>query len=158
MAEFFEEVPTVAVRFPSFNQVFVRFYGGLSEEQFSEQAAARPLRKHFYRRMGRQGFSQQEVDEALERFRATVDRMERALRASPWLLGERLTLADLCVAPLVDRMDDLGHGALWADRPGVAAWLQRIRSRPSWSKAFYFGSRLSESWPNGGLPLSGSHG
>jgi glutathione S-transferase len=97
---FFEEVPTVAVRFPSFNQVFVRFYGGLSEEQFSEQADARPLRKHFYRRMGREGFSQKDVDEALERFRVTVNRMECTLQASRWLLGGRLTLADLCVAPL----------------------------------------------------------
>jgi len=147
---FFEEVPMVAVRFPSFNQVFVHFYGRLSEEQFSEQADARPLRKHFYRRLGRVGFSQKDVDEALERFRVTVN----ALRTSPWLLGERLTLADFCVAPLVDRMDDLGHSALWADSPGFARWLQRIRAHP--------GARPSilarDCRPNGGLPVSGSHG
>jgi glutathione S-transferase len=142
---YFEEVPTVAVRFPSFNQVFLKFYNGISEEQFSRDAQRRPLRKHFYQKMGRSGFSGTEIAESMERIGNTVQRIEKAVtEQGPWIMGEKLSLADLCVAPLMDRMDDLGHSSLWKNYPAFTGWLDRIRSRPSWPVAFYFGARLSE--------------
>ena len=142
---YFEEVPTVAVRFPSFNQVFLKFYGALPEEQFAHEAERRPLRKHFYQKMGRKGFSEQDIAQSMERIGNTVQRIDRAVRdGGPWIMGKQLTLADLCVAPLMDRMDDLGHSALWKDFPAFTDWLTRIRARPSWPVAFYFGARLSE--------------
>ena len=39
----------------------------------------------------------------------------------------------------------------WKDYPAFSAWLQRIRSRPSWPVAFYYGSRLSERYNSDGL-------
>jgi glutathione S-transferase len=145
---YFEEVPTVAVRFPSFNQVFIKFFGQLSEDQFALEAEKRPLRKHFYQRMGTRGFSEQDVAQSMERLGNTIERIDKAVAAGgPWIMGKKLTLADLCVAPLMDRMDDLGHSSLWKDRAAFSAWLDRIRQRPAWSKAFYHGARLSERYP-----------
>lgn len=144
---YFEEVPTVAVRFPSFNQVFLKFFGTLQEDEFSHEAEIRPLRKHFYQKMGRTGFSERDVMESIERIRNTTQRIDRAVAdGGPWVMGEKLTLADLCVAPLMDRMDDLGHSAVWKDLPAFSGWLARIRARPSWPVAFYPGARLSESF------------
>jgi glutathione S-transferase len=135
---YFEEVPTVAVRFPSFNQVFLKFYGALPEEQFGREAERRPLRKHFYQKMGRTGFSERDIAESMERIGNTTQRIDKAVAAGgPWIMGNQLTLADLCVAPLMDRMDDLGHSSLWNQYPAFKDWLDRIRSRPSWPVAFY---------------------
>ncbi len=145
---FFEEVPTAAIRVPSFHQVIARRYQALDEQTFVEKIAdIRPLRKNFYRRMGPHGFSQAEVAEALDELRHTIARMERALENSPWLIGAQFTLADIVVTPSFDRLDDLGLASLWAGKPGVANWFTRLKSRSSFALAYPKGSRLSEREP-----------
>lgn len=140
---YFEEVPTPAVRYPSFNQAFVRHFASLDDATFEGAAAARPLRKGFYRKMGKTGFGNTDLRNALEGFRQTAARMEDRLDGRPWLMGDSVGIADCCVAPLYDRMDDLGHTYLWDGCPRVADWLARFRNRPSWSKTYYANTRLS---------------
>lgn len=150
---FIDEVPTPAVRYPSYNQAFVQHYREMSATEFERVAAAKPLRKHFFRKFAGTGFSEEVLAEAEERVSFTVTRMDAALADGPWLTGATITLADFCLAPLIDRADDLGLARLWADRPAVAGWYDRMRARPSWAKAFYFGSRLSEQYDGiGGKP------
>jgi glutathione S-transferase len=63
---YLDEVPTPAVRVPSFNMAFLPRYDGLDDAGFQrEQADIRPLRKHFYEKMGRKGFDDTEVDNAM---------------------------------------------------------------------------------------------
>jgi len=90
------------------------------------------------------GFAAPELESSERQLRQTVDRMETALAESDWLLGDLFSLADCCVGPLIDRMDDLGMANLWSDRPRFTEWLARLRRRPSFCRAFYNGSRLSE--------------
>ncbi len=150
---FIDEVPTPAVRYASYNQAFVEHYRDMSEEEFERIAAAKPLRKHFFRKFARTGFSRETLDEAEERLSFTVTRMDAALADAPWLVGDAITLADFCLLPLIDRADDLGFGGLWAARPAVIDWIARMRARPSFARAFYFGSRLSEQYDGiGGKP------
>lgn len=154
---FIDEVPTPAVRYPSYNQAFVKHYREMDEAEFERTAAAKPLRKHFFRKFARTGFTQDLLDEAEERMALTTARMDAALKDGPWLTGRKITLADFCLAPLIDRADDLGLGHLWADRPAVTGWYDRIRARPSYAQAFYFGSRLSEQYDGiGGKPKTES--
>lgn len=153
---YFEEVPTPAVRYPSFNRVLIGGFKRLSKEEFEAAANARPLRKHFYKRMGQNGFSDEEINKAIEDMGNTVDRMERALSTGgPWLMGKQYTLADICVAPLIDRMEDLGMEYLWEENhPHVTDWLQRMKARPAYQKAFYKGARFSDIYPELGLGRS----
>jgi glutathione S-transferase len=67
----------------------------------------------------------------------------------PWLFGERYSLGDIAVAPLLDRMEDLGFEALWEnDYTSVGEWLRRMQARPAYRKAYSIeGSRLSELYP-----------
>lgn len=133
------------MRPPSFNQAFLPRFENLSDSDFEAAADARPLRKHFYRRMGKAGFSDTDLTVAYDGFRQTAQRMDEALGAQPWLTSDdRPSIADCCVAPLFDRMDDLGLASLWQSNPRVADWLARFRARPSWATTFYAGARLSD--------------
>ncbi len=146
---FLEEVPTAAVRVPSFNMGFLPRFEGLDRAQFeAEQADIRPIRKQFYRRMGTSGFNKADVEASFEQLRNTCRRMNDALAKGPWLLGEQYTLADIIVAPLIDRMDDLGYAELWdTDYPRVSDWYARMQARPAFQAAFYPGTRMSEFLP-----------
>ena len=143
---YLEEVPTAAVRVPSYNMGFVTRFAGLDDEQFrAQQSDIRPLRKHFYRRMTRHGFKPADVEAAVEQIDSTCARMEKALEAGPWLMGQQYTIADIVVTPSIDRMADLGYASIWQEKyPRMTAWYDRIRSRPAFQKAYYAGSRMSE--------------
>jgi glutathione S-transferase len=79
---FAEEVPTAAIRVPSFHLALARRFDGLDAHRFrTEVADRRPLRKHLYRRMGSEGFSTAEVASALEQLDFTLERMEAICRA-----------------------------------------------------------------------------
>ena len=146
---FFEEVPTPAVRYPSFHLALVKNFQHLSEEAFAAAADARPLRREFYKRMGQDGFTDAEIEKSIADIRLTAERMEGALaETGPWLMGEMFTVADCAVAPSIDRMEDLGFAGLWQDCPHVAAWLEAMKARPSYDKTYYPGARLSEIYPD----------
>ena len=143
---FFEEVAAPAVRVPSYNRVFLRHFQKMTEEEFIAFGESKPLRKDFFLKMGRKGYSDQEMQQAEGRLRMTIERMESQLqRKRPWLLGE-YSLADICIVPVIVRLDDIGLGRLWADCDKVAEWFSRFRERDAFRKAFYFGSLLSEQY------------
>ncbi len=157
---FVDAVPTPAVRYPSFQ------FGGLlhkfqamSEDEFNEQVGKRPVKSSFYKNMNRQtGFGDVALEEAYKALRNTAARMDRMFdeNGGPWLLGD-YGLADIAVAPLIDRTEDLGLEALWLEKyPRVDDWLKRMQARPAYGQAYYRGSRLSDQYPE--LPLGrGSH-
>ena len=145
-----DEVPTPAVRVPSYNLAFLPHFSGMSEDEFVALAESKPLRKDFLLSMGRTGFSTQEMDKSLERLRQAIVRMSECLRASggPWLMGANITLADVAIMPVVVRMEDLGLGAPWEHLPEIGRWLDALRTRPAFAKTYYPGSLLTEKYPH----------
>jgi len=143
---FFEEVPAPAVRIPSYNGVFLRHFQSMSEEEFIAFGESKPLRKDFFLKMGRTGYSDEEMKQAEGRLRMSVERMEAQLqKGGPWLLGD-YSLADICIMPVMMRMHDIGLDTLWSDCDNVAGWFARFRERQALQKTFYFGSLLSEQY------------
>jgi glutathione S-transferase len=66
-----------------------------------------------------------------------LGKMEQALADRRWLAGDTFSLADISVAPYVNRLDMLGMSALWeASRPRVTDWFTRIKARPTFKPAF----------------------
>ncbi len=147
---FFEEVSTPAVRYPSFQKVLIQPFKNISAEKFERAAEKRPLKTDFYKRMGQDGFSAAEMKKAFDDINITIVRLEKALSAGgPWIMGERFTLADICVIPTFDRMADLGYKNMWEEGyPAVTDWVDRSLGRPSVKKSFYEGSRFSEVYPD----------
>lgn len=143
---FMEEVPTKAIRTPSFENVFLPAMRLIkSAKSFNKSRDRRTIRRGFYTKMnGGQGFDRFEIVDSVYQLRDTVMRIDQALKHAPWILGQQLTLVDISLVPLIDRAEDLGMGFLWDDLPAVADWLRRLQSRASFKAAFYKGSRLSE--------------
>lgn len=143
---FFEEVPTPAIRVPSYNRVFLRHFRNMSEEEFIAFGESKPLRKDFFLKMGRTGYSDEEMQQAEARLRMSIERMEKQLlKEGQWLLGD-YGLADICIMPVMMRMHDIGMDTLWADCAKVSEWFARFRDRDALQKTFYFGSLLSEQY------------
>jgi len=140
---YFEETPTVAIRVPSFNMVFTKVLPKVDDAEFQARTDALPLRKHFYRAMGQNGFPQAALEESLDKLRQALLRTERALvGGQDYILGD-FSIADIVLIPTVVRMEDLGLTDIWADLPNVAAWYARVQARPSFAAAFGAGTRLT---------------
>jgi glutathione S-transferase len=142
---YFEEVPTVAIRIPSFNKLFVKpLKVDRTAAEFEAMTDRMPLRKQFYRQMTETGFSDQATRDSMERLRKTLERVDGALAdGRPWLLGEQYTIADMVLVPSVVRMSDLGLGETWADLPRIQAWFDRVQARPSFATAYVPHSRVN---------------
>lgn len=63
-----------------------------------------------------------------------LDVMNEALSERDYLAGSQFSLAEVSFMPYVQYMVASGGEALILERPHVAAWWQRISTRPSWLK------------------------
>jgi glutathione S-transferase len=150
MMRFIDEVPTPAIRVPSYNLAFLPHFRSMSDAEFQALADSKPLRREFLLKMGRTGFPHAEMEEALGRLRRGVDRMNDWLTASggPWLMGADLTLADIAIMPVIVRMADIHLDVMWADKPMVHGWLDAIRASEPFDRTYYAGALLTEKYPH----------
>jgi len=143
--QFIDDVPTAAIRIPSFNAYIVPNWGKAAgnETWASERLAKARQRAPFYRRLGPDGFSAEDVEDARTRLRVTAERMADALEGGgPWIMGGQFTLADISLIPTFVRMIDLGMTSIWDDLAPVARWCEQVQERPSFAAAYYPGSRM----------------
>jgi glutathione S-transferase len=150
LMRFIDEMPAAAVRVPTYNLAFLPRFAAMSEEEFLAFAESKPLRKEFMLAMGRKGFSEKEMQTALNRLARTYERMDGAIAESggPWLQGKRPTLADVAVMPAIVRMADLGLDTMWHDKPRIGRWFDVIRAHPAFKPTYYFGSLLTDRFPH----------
>jgi ganglioside-induced differentiation-associated protein 1 len=78
------------------------------------------------------------VADKIRMYDAYLQKMERALRSSVWLVGSRFSMADIAMAPYVNRLAALAMEGLWEDGrlPRVADWFSRVRMRPTFDPVF----------------------
>lgn len=97
------------------------------------------LREDWLRRIrdGVPATSEERCYRRLDRFAA---RLDDQLARSPWLAGDRLSLADIAVAPYANRIEVLAHPEALdaAQRPHLADWWRRIQGRAGYQEAFSF--------------------
>ncbi len=150
LMHFMDEMPAAAVRVPTFNLAFLPRFAAMSEEEFVAFAESKPLRREFMLAMGRKGFPQKDMDDAMMRLRRTYERMDAEIEKSggPWLLGSEISLADVMAMPAVVRMADLGQDGAWLDLPRVQRWYDAIRAYPAFAPTYYPGSLLTERFPH----------
>ena len=150
MMRYIDEIPTPAIRIPSYNLAFLPHFREMSEEAFLELANSKPLRREFLLTMGRTGFPEKEMNEALDRLNRAVVRMDDWIAESggPFLMGADMTLADIAILPVIVRMDDINLHEAWADRPAIGRWLEAMRAHEAFAQTYYHGSLLTEKYPH----------
>jgi glutathione S-transferase len=109
------------------------------DQELQKQAERRPT--EFMRQVHGNGvrgeISDADIERCHEDCRVILDRMEEMLADGPWLAGDRLTLAEIAVAPYMFRLLALGLDGWWADdvRPRVGEWFSRVAALPSYQTA-----------------------
>lgn len=86
------------------------------------------------------GVSTEEEEEAYQKLEFMLRHMELRLAEAPWLAGTSFSLADVAMAPMINRIEVLARPEMIsaARRPRVADWWQRIQARPAFREAFAF--------------------
>ena len=150
MMRFIDEVPTPAIRIPSYNLAFLPHFQTMSKEEFEALADSKPLRREFLLKMGQTGFSEADMNEALSRLQRAVLRMDEWIEqhGDSWLQGNHISYADIAVMPVIVRMQDINLSYYWDNLPKVAKWLEKIQEHAAFSKTFYQGSLLTEKYPH----------
>jgi glutathione S-transferase len=72
--------------------------------------------------------------QAMSKFDALLEDMDTILRRQDWLVGADLSLADAAYAPYITRLDQLQLHGLWADRPAIANWYERLKLRKGYQE------------------------
>ena len=150
MMRYIDEIPAPAIRVPSYNLAFLPHFQKMSEEEFLALCESKPLRKEFLMAMGRTGFPQKDMDIATDKLQRTVVRMNEWITQSggPWLMGKKLSLADIAVMPVIVRMADINMDDAWQDMPQIATWLSNIQTHEAFQPTYYSGSLLTEKYPH----------
>ncbi|KAI2601790.1 glutathione S-transferase II [Hypoxylon sp. NC1633] len=88
---------------------------------------------------------------AIERCNEQVTRvlgvLEGWLEGKEWLVGDKITYADLAWLPWNDRLESVllcPADTKFAGFPNVQAWHERMASRPSWKKSMEIRARLMD--------------
>ncbi len=114
------------------------------DEELAHQALRRPL--DFYKDVHGRGvrgeLSAEDVAGCHGTIETIMDRMEEMLSAGEWLLGEKISLADISVAPFFFRLLALGEDGFWAPgvRPRLHGWHARLAERETY--------RTAVNWPD----------
>jgi len=99
----------------------------------SEGLAARTLKWQWLQ----EGLAAPGAADKIRLYLAFVDRMEAALAQTEWLAGDTFSMADVALAPYVNRLAALAMEGVWEGgrRPAVARWFRRISARPAFGPA-----------------------
>jgi len=83
-----------------------------------------------------EGLESQWAIRALGSWDRMFGKMEATLAdGRTWLMGDQFTLAEICYAPFIARLDGMTLLPVWLeDRPVVRAWWDRLSARPSFTK------------------------
>ena len=125
----------------AFRPAFLR----MSAEEREAQIAKTPIRKRaeYKRDVVAHGLESKYVREALADHEKLLGWIDNAMRSGPYLAGETFSNAEAATIPYVLRLELLQLSRLWDRRPGVAAWWERVRHRPSVEQAIH--TRMTES-------------
>ena len=121
-------------------------FEGMSEAELQEvlDAQATEEKRLMLRERLQKGVSTEDMDFAEARVAEVLDQMEAQMEAQDWLCGpgaaSAFSLADISVAPFIERFEANGNAALtdWDRRPRLGAWWERIKARESFRTAFAF--------------------
>lgn len=136
--KFEDDVLHPSVKGPTYQmmlrQSFAKMPRAIIEERIA--LAPTPQKAEFLRKSVLGGDADpNQVHTARESFKRAIDKMEARLREAEWFGGDTFSLADIAIAPFIDRLEELKYGGLWNDKPELSRWIERIKSRSAYQTA-----------------------
>lgn len=134
-----------ATRELSFSAMFRDKMRGMTPEQ--REARFRnvgdPVKRARFMSTYEEGVDSPYVFQGIAEFERAFGKMEKDLSHGEWLVGARMTLADVSMMPFVARLAYLDLLDVWlSDRPISKAWWKRVKKLPSFHASI--GQRLTE--------------
>lgn len=86
----------------------------------------------------RMGFDAPGIDDTIRLYDSYLSKMDATLADNKWLAGDTFTLADVALAPYVNRLDMLSMARMWSDGrlPHLEDWFDRLKVNPNFTSAF----------------------
>lgn len=145
---FEEDVLHPAVRGPTYQLMLRKAFAEMPAELIEQRIANSPTAEKAARlreASQRAAPNVAEVEAARSVMIEALDRMEARLQTSGWFGGEGFSLADISIAPFVDRLEQLHFAGMWSNKPAVQNWIKRIKDRPAYREALpRAGQRIPE--------------
>jgi glutathione S-transferase len=63
-----------------------------------------------------------------------LSEMAKSFQDNDWLVGNKMTAADIGFIPYVDRLEQLGLKRWWQDKPQINAWAERVRATDAYQE------------------------
>ena len=110
------------------------------EQMAAAERCPNPMISNRLKQRLKSGVSVTEEEDAYAKLDYMLDQMELKLAEGPWLAGATFSLADIAMAPMLNRIEVLARPEMLdaTRRPRVADLWQRIQARPSYKTAFSF--------------------
>ncbi len=109
-------------------------------KQFLESTPPRSVTPRWHDRKKQivmQGFEAPDIARPFVLYDRYLQQMEETLQGSEWLAGNTFSLADVGMAPYLNRLDMLGMLGMWTRRrPRVADWFDRVKARSTFAPSF----------------------
>src|SRR5260370_5778134 len=120
----------------TFATAFRPWFAGLSGEEIEKRLAKSPSkqRTEYKRDVALNGLESKYVHDALGHHEKLLKMMDAALQGGAWLAGGHFSLADAAVIPYILRLDLLPLSKVWAHKPQIGEWYERMDERPSVNK------------------------
>ena len=132
-----DDVVHPAIQKPTFNLLIKPILATMSDGELDEFTGRHPheANRNLFRNAARGPVDQAAIDGAKERFGFVFGRMEKALEQGDWLAGNTYSLADIAIAPAIDRLTACGLYELFEKSPKVLDWAERVKSREAFQQA-----------------------
>jgi glutathione S-transferase len=132
-----DEVVTEAIKLPSFARNIAPTLQALPRDEVLAQVSRipNPHIRWRWHRAATSGISAEDMAPSVRQLVEMVSRLDDGLRDGPWLAGDHISLADLDIAPFVQRLGVIDLFDHVQARPRVHDWFERLRARPAYARA-----------------------
>jgi glutathione S-transferase len=130
-----DDVVHTSIRPISFVRFVTPIVGAMDREKLEGIRDRMPKKElaEIWRRVADAPYTEDELAGYVKKVDDIIEKMEQTLQETAWLAGEAISLADINMTPYFRRLTQLDRTEMWAQRPAVTAWYEKIRSRPSFA-------------------------
>ena len=126
-----DEIAHPAIRQLSFELLYRPFIAKMHPDELERLLARHPnpTRAQKFRSASTSARDDKAIEEATASVHVLLSRMDRELKGNEWLGGQQYSLADVAMAPFIERLEHLGMWDLIGSYPEAGRWGKEVMER-----------------------------